>query len=95
MRGSGVDAGWMRDPNGSFGAAPASAREIELQDTGGLPGLPPAPAHTSDGFASSLRGDGLRTGSGLSSDSSRNLLGTDELSYDPFAPRPVHRTHAL
>ena len=97
MRGFEVDAGWMRDPNGSFGAAPASAREIELQDTGGLPGLPPAPAHTShDGFASSLRGDGLRTGSGLSSDSSRNLLGTDELSYDPFAPsRPVHRTHAL
>ena len=97
MPGSGMDAGWMRDPHGSFGAAPASAREIELQDTGGLPGLPPAPAHTShDGFASSLRGDGLRTGSGLSSDSSRNLLGTDELSYDPFAPsRPIHRTHAL
>ena len=47
MPGSGVDAGWMRDPHGSFGAAPASAREIELQDTGGLPGLPPAPAHTS------------------------------------------------
>ena len=96
MPGSEVDAGWMRDPHGSFGAAPASLQEIELQETGGLPGLPPAPAHTShDGFASSLRGDGLRTGSGLSSDSSRNLLGTDELSYDPFAPRPVHRTHAL
>ena len=71
----------MRDPEGSFAAAPASLAEIELQDTGGLPGLPPAPTRRPN---RALHGNGAS----LSPTSSQtNLLGgrdSNEIRYDPF-----------
>ena len=71
----------MRNPEGSFAAAPASLAEIELQDTEGLPGLPPAPTRRPNG---ALHGNGAS----LSPTSSQtNLLGGrdyNEIRYDPF-----------